>query len=144
MYVISNNKNDYTGWTKNARPNLQKVNLHRSTRKNIMWIHKTRGYWRFKEDALHCTLWRTRFGRDYGPVVRQTTEWMRPSEASFPSYDLLTIKENIQLVHLELQRRMLHVWPVIAWLAGKYQMSYESSQTHSVLAVASPGRHRLL
>jgi hypothetical protein len=29
-----------------------------------------------KEEALDRTLWRTRFGRVYGPVVRQTTEWM--------------------------------------------------------------------
>jgi hypothetical protein len=29
-----------------------------------------------KEEALDHTLRRTRFGRDYGPVVRQTTEWM--------------------------------------------------------------------
>jgi hypothetical protein len=29
-----------------------------------------------KEEALDRTLWRTRFGRGYGPVVRQTTEWM--------------------------------------------------------------------
>jgi hypothetical protein len=27
--------------------------------------------------ALSCTLWRTRFERDYGPVSRQTTEWVR-------------------------------------------------------------------
>jgi hypothetical protein len=32
------------------------------------------GYWNFKEEALDRTLWRTRFGRGYGPVVRQTTE----------------------------------------------------------------------
>jgi hypothetical protein len=35
---------------------------------------KKRSYWKFKEEALDCTLWRTRFGRGYGPVVRQTTE----------------------------------------------------------------------
>jgi hypothetical protein len=29
-----------------------------------------------KEEALDRTLWRTRFGRGYGPVVRQATEWM--------------------------------------------------------------------
>jgi hypothetical protein len=29
-----------------------------------------------KEEALDRTLWRTRFGRGYGPVVRQTAEWM--------------------------------------------------------------------
>jgi hypothetical protein len=29
--------------------------------------------WKLKEEALDLTLWRTRFGRGYGPVVRQTT-----------------------------------------------------------------------
>jgi hypothetical protein len=29
-----------------------------------------------KEEALDRILWRTRTGRGYGPVVRQTTEWM--------------------------------------------------------------------
>ena len=28
-----------------------------------------------REEALDRTLWRTRFGRDYVPIVRQTTEW---------------------------------------------------------------------
>jgi hypothetical protein len=37
-------------------------------------LKETRGYWKFKKEALYCTLWRTRFGRGYGPVVRQTTE----------------------------------------------------------------------
>jgi hypothetical protein len=31
-------------------------------------------YWKLKEEALDRTLWRTHFGRGYGPVVRQTTE----------------------------------------------------------------------
>jgi hypothetical protein len=30
--------------------------------------------WKLKEEALDRTLWRTRFGRSYGPVARQTTE----------------------------------------------------------------------
>jgi hypothetical protein len=29
-----------------------------------------------KEEAQDCTVWRTCFGRGFGPVVRQTTEWM--------------------------------------------------------------------
>jgi hypothetical protein len=29
-----------------------------------------------RENALNRTLWKTRFGRGYGPVARQTTEWM--------------------------------------------------------------------
>jgi hypothetical protein len=33
-------------------------------------------YWKLKEEALDRTLWRIRFGSGYGPVVRQTTEWM--------------------------------------------------------------------
>jgi hypothetical protein len=33
-----------------------------------------RRYWKLKEEALGRTLWRTRFGRGYGPVVRQTAE----------------------------------------------------------------------
>jgi hypothetical protein len=34
----------------------------------------TRGCWKFKEEALDRTVWRTRFGRGYGPVVRHTTK----------------------------------------------------------------------
>jgi hypothetical protein len=29
-----------------------------------------------KEEALDRTVWRTRFGRGLGPIVRQTTKWM--------------------------------------------------------------------
>jgi hypothetical protein len=35
-------------------------------------VKETRGYWKLKEEALDRTLWRTRFGRGYGPVVRPT------------------------------------------------------------------------
>jgi hypothetical protein len=37
-------------------------------------IKKTRGYWELKEEALDSTLWRSDYGRGYGPVMRQTTE----------------------------------------------------------------------
>jgi hypothetical protein len=37
-------------------------------------IKEKRRYWKLKEEALDRTPWRTRFGREYGPVVRQTTE----------------------------------------------------------------------
>jgi hypothetical protein len=39
-------------------------------------LKEKRRYWKLKEEALDCNLWRTRFGRGYGPVVRQTTERM--------------------------------------------------------------------
>jgi hypothetical protein len=32
------------------------------------------GYWKLKEEALDRTLWRTRFGEDYGPDIKQTNE----------------------------------------------------------------------
>jgi hypothetical protein len=38
-------------------------------------LKEKRRYWELKEDALDRTLWRTRFWRGYGPVVRQTAEW---------------------------------------------------------------------
>jgi hypothetical protein len=37
-------------------------------------LKEKRIYCKLKEEALYRTLWRTRFGRGYGPVVRQTTE----------------------------------------------------------------------
>jgi hypothetical protein len=37
-------------------------------------LKEKRRYWKLKEEALDRTLWRTHFGRGYGPVIRQTTE----------------------------------------------------------------------
>jgi hypothetical protein len=39
-------------------------------------LKEKREYWKLKEEALDSTLWRTRFGRGCGPVVRETTEGM--------------------------------------------------------------------
>jgi hypothetical protein len=37
-------------------------------------LKEKKRYRKLKEEALDRTLWRTCFGRGYGPVVRQTTE----------------------------------------------------------------------
>jgi len=37
-------------------------------------FEENRGCWELKEETLDCPLWRTRFGRGCGPVVRQTVE----------------------------------------------------------------------
>jgi hypothetical protein len=37
-------------------------------------LREKRRYWKLKGEALDRTLWRTRFGRNYGSVIRQTTE----------------------------------------------------------------------
>ena len=42
-------------------------------------LKEKRSYWRLKEEALDCIIWRTRFGRGYGPVVRQITGWINLS-----------------------------------------------------------------
>jgi hypothetical protein len=52
-------------------------------------LKEKRRYWKLKEEALDRTLWRTRFGRVYGPVVRQTTEWMN---TCFPSTGVASVR----------------------------------------------------
>jgi hypothetical protein len=34
-------------------------------------LKEATGHWKLKEETLDRILWRTRFGRGYGPVVRQ-------------------------------------------------------------------------
>ena len=44
-------------------------------RRNILdGIKERRGYSHLKEEALHRSMWIARFGRGFGPVVRQTTK----------------------------------------------------------------------
>ena len=37
-------------------------------------LKERRGYSYLKEEALDRTMWRARFGRGFGPVVKQTTK----------------------------------------------------------------------
>ena len=46
----------------------------RRRRKLLDDLKERRGYSHFKEEALDRTVWRARFGRGFGPVVRQTAE----------------------------------------------------------------------
>ena len=48
----------------------------RKRRKLLDDVKERRGYSHLKEEALDRTMWRARFGRGFGPVVRQTTKWM--------------------------------------------------------------------
>jgi hypothetical protein len=48
---------------------------HERRRKQLLDnLKEKREYCKLKEEALDRTVWRTRFGRRYGPVVRQTAE----------------------------------------------------------------------
>jgi len=46
----------------------------RRRRKLLDDLKERRGYSHLEEEALDRTMWRARFGRDFGPVVRQTTK----------------------------------------------------------------------
>ena len=48
----------------------------RRRRKLLDDLKERRGYSHMKEEALDRTMWRARFGRGFGPVVRQTTKCM--------------------------------------------------------------------
>jgi hypothetical protein len=45
----------------------------RRRRKLLAELKERRGYSHLKEEALDGTMWRARFGRGFGPVVRQNT-----------------------------------------------------------------------
>ena len=46
----------------------------RRRRKLLNFLKERRGYFHLKKQSLDRTLWRARFGRGFGPVVRQTTK----------------------------------------------------------------------
>ena len=46
----------------------------RRRRKLLDYLKERRGYSHLKEEAVDRTMWRARFGRGFGPVVRQTTK----------------------------------------------------------------------
>jgi len=48
----------------------------RRGRKLLDDLKERSGYSHLKEEALDRTMWRARFGRGFGPVVRQTAKWM--------------------------------------------------------------------
>jgi len=54
----------------------------RRRRKLLDDLKERRGYSHLKEEALDRTVWRTGFGRGFGPVVRQTAEWMNTVQDS--------------------------------------------------------------
>jgi hypothetical protein len=54
-------------------------------------LKEEKRYWKLEGDTLARTLWGTRFGTDYGPVVRQTTELIISS--------LTYINQNLHKAH---------------------------------------------
>jgi len=59
-----------------------------------------RGYSHLKEEALHCIIWRLRFGGGFGPVVRQNTEWMNEilyNGQKFIYFSVIYIEMDLEL-----------------------------------------------
>jgi len=46
----------------------------RKHRKLLDDLKEMRGYFHLKEESLDRTMWRARFGREFGHVARQTTK----------------------------------------------------------------------
>ena len=54
---------------------IEVTRRRRRRRKKLLdELKDRRGYYHLKEEALDRTMWRNRFGRGVGPVVRQITE----------------------------------------------------------------------
>jgi hypothetical protein len=69
----------------------------RRPRQLLDGLKKKRGYWKLKEEALDLTEWRTRFGRGYGPVVRQTTGWVDSCVSSLIVHDTNFIEHIVSI-----------------------------------------------
>jgi hypothetical protein len=59
-------------------------------------LKERRGYSHLKEEALNRTIWRARFGRGFGPVVRQTTKWINKLYCSLYVTELLRVSWKYQ------------------------------------------------
>jgi hypothetical protein len=66
----------------NARCFLWRQNIPELRKQLLDDLKEKRGYWKLKEEALDRSQWRSRFGRGYGPVARQTTERMNEQDES--------------------------------------------------------------
>ena len=61
-------------------------------------LKERRGYSHLKEDALDRPMWRARFWRGFGPVVRQTTKWMNTRNVSAHNFrHHQAISQNIKV-----------------------------------------------
>ena len=50
--------------------------MRKRCRKLLDDLKERRGYSHLKEEAVDRTMWRARFGRGFGPVLRQTIKRM--------------------------------------------------------------------
>jgi hypothetical protein len=78
LHEIRKRKANWIGHISRRNCLLQRViegKIQGTRRRKLLDDRKERrGYSHLKEEALDRTMWRARFGRGFGPVVRQTTK----------------------------------------------------------------------
>jgi hypothetical protein len=71
----------------------------RRCRKLLDDLKERKGCSHLKEKALDCTMWRARFGRDFGPVVRQTSKLINSRLTDNKTTDLYCITQTDQNIY---------------------------------------------
>ena len=97
----------------------------RRRRKLLDDLKERRGYSHLKEETLDRTMWRARFGRGFGPVVRQTIEWMNvPFRVYAPNY--ITMHGFV-----EVKNSFIHSFSILSYDRSK--ASSKASSPHSAI-----------
>jgi len=72
-------------------------------------LKERRGYSHLKEEALDRTMWRARFGRGFGPIVRQTTKLMNNCILPHRRVCKLSLIDNHSYRLSTISRRVNHL-----------------------------------
>jgi hypothetical protein len=81
----------------------------RRRRKLLDNLKEWRWYSHLKEEDLDRTMWRARFGRGFGPVVRQTAKWI--NEWMTEAWKVIIAERNITC-KLLFQISLLQKWKI--------------------------------
>ena len=105
----------------------------RRCRKLLDDLKERRGYSHLKEEALGRTVWRARFGRGFGPVVRQITKWV--NGCRFLLLDADPTRSSGRLVsHGCWDKRADRKWPLMCVLWNEdYVRSRNGSPSVAVM-----------
>ena len=101
----------------------------RKRRKLLDDLKERRGYSQLKEEALVRTMWRARFGRGFGPVVRQTTKWMIFLKTLLPSnqwhtFEVCLWDRKYSIIYLNII-----IWTLNGWLFHRGKAYFPFSRT---------------
>ena len=92
---------------KGIRQDRNKGKTRKKTKQLLGDLKDKRGYWKLKEEGLDHIPWRTRFGRGYGPVIRQATSIFRRLH-------------QIKYMHLKVQTTLVSKKPFCTFLIAAW------------------------